>query len=88
MYLKTTNGKETLTTATLSNDYCNIHTLLLSCLHVCRPLHSALFSLDLIIDATGVHYSIPPETFKATLLTICDKGIALSESIEQLEKVC
>ena len=53
----------------------------------CRPLRGALFSLDLIIDATGIHYSTPPENFETTLVAIFDKGIAVTQSIEQLEKV-
>ena len=52
-----------------------------------RPLRGALFSLDLIIDATGIHYSTPPENFETTLVAIYDKGIAVTQSIEQLEKV-
>ena len=56
-------------------------------LPACRPLRGALFSLDLIIDATGIHYSTPPENFETTLVAIYDKGIAVTQSIEQLEKV-
>ena len=52
-----------------------------------RPLRGTLFSLDLIIDATGIHYSTPPENFETTLVAIYDKGIAVTQSIEQLEKV-
>ena len=60
------------------------------CIHVFilyRPLRGTLFSLDLIIDATGIHYSTPPENFETTLVAIYDKGIAVTQSIEQLEKV-
>jgi len=53
-----------------------------------RPLRGTLFSLDLIIDATGIHYSTPLENFETTLVAIFDKGIAVTQSIEQLEKVC
>ena len=52
-----------------------------------RPLRGALFLLDLIIDATGIHYSTPPENFETTVVAIYDKGIAVTQSIEQLEKV-
>ena len=43
--------------------------------------------MDLIIDASGIHYSTPPENFETTLVAIYDKGIAVTQSIEQLEKV-
>ncbi|XP_065895241.1 dynein axonemal heavy chain 1-like isoform X2 [Dysidea avara] len=54
---------------------------------VFKPLRGTLFSLDLIIDASGIHYSTPLENFETTLVAIFDKGIAVTQSIEQLEKM-
>lgn len=43
--------------------------------------------MDLVLDATGVHYSTPLEQFETSLLNLFDKGILATHSVPHLEKV-
>ncbi|XP_030276430.1 dynein heavy chain 1, axonemal [Sparus aurata] len=51
-----------------------------------QPKGNALFQLDLVLDQTGVHYSIPLENFATSIVNLFDKGIMATYHIPQLEK--
>ncbi|XP_029455356.1 dynein heavy chain 1, axonemal [Rhinatrema bivittatum] len=51
-----------------------------------KPRKNPIFTLDLILDNTGVHFSIPLENFETSLITLFDKGIMATNSVPQLEK--
>uniref|UniRef100_A0A8C5KDU7 Dynein axonemal heavy chain 1 n=1 Tax=Jaculus jaculus TaxID=51337 RepID=A0A8C5KDU7_JACJA len=52
-----------------------------------RPRKNALFIIDLVLDSSGVHYSMPLENFEVTLLNLFDKGILATHAVPQLEKL-
>ncbi|CAI9592692.1 unnamed protein product, partial [Staurois parvus] len=51
-----------------------------------KPRKNPIFLLDLVLDASGVHFSTPLENFEVTLMTLFDKGILATHSVPQLEK--
>lgn len=53
----------------------------------CRPRKNPLFTVDLVLDSSGVHYSTPLEQFETSLLNLFDKGILATHAVPQLEKV-
>uniref|UniRef100_A0A2K6RAQ5 Dynein axonemal heavy chain 1 n=1 Tax=Rhinopithecus roxellana TaxID=61622 RepID=A0A2K6RAQ5_RHIRO len=52
-----------------------------------RPRKNPLFTVDLVLDSSGVHYSTPLEQFEASLLNLFDKGILATHAVPQLEKL-
>ena len=52
-----------------------------------RPLHGPLFLLDLVLDEEGAHYSSDLSDFKTTLLSVFDRGILVTHTVPQIEKV-
>uniref|UniRef100_A0A8C9DGR4 Dynein axonemal heavy chain 1 n=1 Tax=Prolemur simus TaxID=1328070 RepID=A0A8C9DGR4_PROSS len=52
-----------------------------------RPRRNPLFTVDLVLDSSGVHYSTPLEQFETSLLNLFDKGILATHSVPQLEKL-
>ena len=52
-----------------------------------RPLHGPLFSLELMLDHSDVHYSSHLPQFEAVLPTIFDRGILATHTVPQIEKV-
>ncbi len=53
-----------------------------------RPLHGALFYMELLLDKEGCHYTTDLEQFQPTLVAVFDRGINATHSVPQLEKVC
>jgi hypothetical protein len=53
-----------------------------------QPLKNPLFVIDLILDQEGIRYSTPLENFESTIVSVFDRGIFVTQSIPQLEKVC
>ncbi|XP_073447685.1 dynein axonemal heavy chain 1 [Aquarana catesbeiana] len=51
-----------------------------------KPRRNPIFLLDLVLDASGVHFSTPLGNFEVTLMTLFDKGILATHSVPQLEK--
>lgn len=54
---------------------------------LCRPKKKPLFSVDLVLDQTGVHYSTPLESFETSVNNLFDKGILSTYNIPQVDKV-
>ncbi|KAI5937324.1 Dynein heavy chain 1, axonemal [Manis javanica] len=52
-----------------------------------RPRKNPLFTVDLVLDSSGVHYSTPLEQFETSLLNLFDKGILATHAVPQLEKL-
>ncbi|XP_023368810.1 dynein heavy chain 1, axonemal [Otolemur garnettii] len=52
-----------------------------------RPRKNPLFTVDLVLDTSGVHYSTPLENFEISLLNLFDKGILATHAVPQLEKL-
>ena len=52
-----------------------------------QPLKNPLFVIDLILDSEGIRYSTPLDNFEATIVSVFDRGIFVTQSIPQLEKV-
>ena len=52
-----------------------------------RLLHGSLFLLDLVLDEEGAHYSSDLSDFKTTLLSVFDRGILVTHTVPQIEKV-
>ena len=52
-----------------------------------QPLKNPLFVIDLILDQEGIRYSTPLENFESTIVSVFDRGIFVTQSIPQLEKV-
>lgn len=65
--------------------------LLPSVVNTCRFIHSPrngpLFLLELNLGPSGVQYSVELSLFESTLVGLFDKGIQVTHSIPQLEKV-
>lgn len=53
----------------------------------CRPQRNPLFVTDLVLDSSGVHFSPPVESFEKSLISLFDKGILVTHTVPQLEKV-
>ncbi|XP_078481026.1 dynein axonemal heavy chain 1-like isoform X3 [Ciona intestinalis] len=51
-----------------------------------KPKRNPLFVIDLVIDATGVQYSTPLESFEPSLVGLFDKAIASTQHVPQLER--
>lgn len=58
------------------------------CLLHFRPKRNALFLVDLVMDAQGVHYSTNLNSFESVVVSLFDKGIQSTQNVPQLEKVC
>jgi len=54
---------------------------------LCRPKKKPLFSVDLVLDQTGVHYSTPLESFETSIINLFNKGILSTHNIPQVDKV-
>ena len=52
-----------------------------------RPANGPLFTLDLVLDKDGAHYSTPLQSFEPALIAIFDRGIQATHSVPQIEKV-
>ena len=52
-----------------------------------QPSKNPLFVIDLILDQEGIRYSTPLENFETTIVSVFDRGIFVTQSIPQLEKV-
>lgn len=52
-----------------------------------KPKKNALFLVDLVLDASGVHYSTSLPSFETTLISLFDRGILSTHNVPQLEKV-
>ncbi|KAG9260637.1 dynein heavy chain 1, axonemal [Astyanax mexicanus] len=50
------------------------------------PKKKPIFSVDLVIDQSGVHYSTPLENFETSVINLMDKGILSTHNVPQLEK--
>lgn len=53
----------------------------------CRPQRNPIFVIDLVLDDSGVHFSPSLESFEESLLSLFDKGILVTHTVPQLEKV-
>lgn len=53
----------------------------------CRPQRNPLFVTDLVLDSSGVHFSPPVQSFEKSLISLFDKGILVTHTVPQLEKV-
>lgn len=53
----------------------------------CRPQRNPLFKTDLVLDSSGVHFSPPVESFEKSLISLFNKGILVTHTVPQLEKV-
>lgn len=53
----------------------------------CRPQRNPLFVTDLVLDSSGVRFRPPVESFETTLISLFDKGILVTHTVPQLEKV-
>ncbi|KAF4107339.1 dynein axonemal heavy chain 1 isoform X1 [Onychostoma macrolepis] len=51
-----------------------------------KPKKKPLFSVDLVLDQTGVGYSTPLESFETSVINLFDKGILSTHNIPQLDK--
>ena len=51
------------------------------------PLKNPLFVIDLILDHDGIRYSTNLESFETMIVSVFDRGIFVTQSIPQLEKV-
>ncbi|KAK7127569.1 hypothetical protein R3I93_020220 [Phoxinus phoxinus] len=51
-----------------------------------KPKKKPLFSVDLVLDQTGVHYSTPLESFETSIINLFDKGILSTHNIPQVDK--
>ena len=51
------------------------------------PLKNPLFVIDLTLDTDGIRYSTPLENFEQTIGSVFDRGIFVTQSVPQLEKV-
>ncbi|PVD29059.1 hypothetical protein C0Q70_11656 [Pomacea canaliculata] len=51
-----------------------------------KPKKNALFLVDLVLDASGVHYSTSLPSFETTLISLFDRGILSTHNVPQLEK--
>ncbi|RXN34314.1 dynein heavy chain axonemal [Labeo rohita] len=52
-----------------------------------RPKKKPLFSVDLVLDQTGVGYSTPLDSFETSVINLFDKGILSTHNIPQLDKI-
>ncbi|XP_009304459.3 dynein axonemal heavy chain 1 [Danio rerio] len=51
-----------------------------------KPKKKPLFSVDLVLDQTGVHYSTPLESFETSVINLFDKGILSTHNVPQVDK--
>ncbi|XP_051777061.1 dynein axonemal heavy chain 1 [Erpetoichthys calabaricus] len=51
-----------------------------------KPKKNPLLYVDLMMDASGIHYSTSPETLEASLLSMFDKGVLATHNVPQIEK--
>ncbi|XP_065097060.1 dynein axonemal heavy chain 1 [Paramisgurnus dabryanus] len=51
-----------------------------------RPKNKPLFSVELVLDQTGVRYSTPLESFETSVIDVFDKGILSTHKLPQLDK--
>ncbi|XP_069500104.1 dynein axonemal heavy chain 1 [Ambystoma mexicanum] len=51
-----------------------------------NPRKNPIFSLELVLDNSGVHFNTPLENFETALKSLFDKGINATSKVPQLEK--
>ncbi|XP_051768758.1 dynein axonemal heavy chain 1 [Ctenopharyngodon idella] len=51
-----------------------------------KPKKKPLFSVDLVLNQTGVHYSTPLESFETSVINLFDKGILSTYNIPRVDK--
>ncbi|KAI7795154.1 dynein axonemal heavy chain 1 [Triplophysa rosa] len=50
------------------------------------PKNKPLFTVELVLDQTGVRYSTPLESFETSIVNLFDKGILSTHNLPQLDK--